>query len=172
MFKVLPGITASVLSATQATGLASNNCNYYTSFGNQLADDAVAMYANGVMADGTFMDEVVGLAWLQNSIQTAVFNYLYQSPTKIPQTNEGVSGIVQVVEQELEQAVRNGLAAPGQVTVNNKAVFLNTGYRVVAGNVEDQTQADRELRKAPPINFILKGAGAIHGVTVNGTFVR
>jgi hypothetical protein len=171
-FKQLPGITVDDLSATQANNIIAVNCNYYTQFGTQLSGDAVSILAEGVMANGRFADEVVGIDWLQNSLQTDVFNYLFQSTTKIPQTDEGVDGIAQVMSGVLDQAVANGLAAPGNVTIDNDTVFLPKGYEIFQGLVEDQSQADREARKAPPIGFVIKGAGAIHEVTITGTFVR
>lgn len=171
-FKQLPGLVATDLSASKANALIDFNCNYYAQFGTQLSGDAVSILAEGVTAGGRFIDEVVGIDWLQNSIQTDVFNYLYQSTTKIPQTNEGVAGIAQVIESDLAQAVANGLAAPGEVTIDDEDIYLPKGYAIFQGLVEDQSQADRESRAAPPISFVLKGAGAIHSVTIAGTFVR
>lgn len=171
-FKQLPGLTASDLSATQADNLIAVNCNYYAEFGTQLSGDSVAIVAEGVMANGRFIDEVVGIDWLQNAIQTDEFNYLYQSTTKIPQTDEGVAGMVQVLSGVLDQAVNNGLAAPGYVTIEGETVFLPKGYEIFTGLVEDQSQASREAREAPPISFVIKGAGAIHSVTISGTFTR
>lgn len=171
-FKQLPGISSTDLSATQANALIGFNCNYYTQFGTQLSGDAVSMLAEGIVANGRFLDEVVGIDWLQNAIQTDVFNYLFQNTTKVPQTNEGVSGIAQVLENVLAKAVTNGLAAPGSVVLDNETVFLDKGYLVFTTPVEDQSQASREAREAPPISFIVKGAGAIHSVTITGTFVR
>ncbi len=171
-FKQCPGIAPVDLSATHASNLIAANCNYYTQFGTALSGDAVTILAEGVCANGRFLDEVVGIDWLQNAIQTDVFNFLFQSTTKIPQTDAGVTGIVQVLSSDLEQAVTNGLAAPGYVTIGGQRVFLPKGYHIFQGLTENQNQADREARKAPPISFILKGAGAIHSVTITGTFVR
>jgi hypothetical protein len=171
-FKQLPGLSASDLSSSQASAISSFDANYYANFGTQLSGDSVAILAEGVCASGRFIDEVVGLDWLQNAIETDVFNYIFQSTTKIPQTDEGVSGIVQVLSGVLDTAVTNGLLAPGTVTIDDDEVFLDKGYYIYQGLVEDQSQADREAREAPPISFIAKGAGAIHGVTISGTFVR
>ncbi len=171
-FKQLPGISATDLSASQANALIDVNCNYYANFGTQLSGDSVSILAEGVVASGRFIDEIIGLDWLQNEIQTEVFNYLYTSTTKIPQTDAGVAGITQTLEDVLDQAVNNGLAAPGTVTIDGNDVFLEKGYLTFTGLVSDQSQSDRESREAPPISFILKGAGAIHSVTITGTFVR
>lgn len=171
-FKQLPGVDASDLSASQATAVSDANSNYYAEFGTQLSGDTVSILSEGVVASGVFIDEVIGLDALENYIQTDIFNYLYQSATKIPQTDEGVAGISQKLEEVLKQFINNGFAAPGNVDIDGEDVFLDQGYLIITGLVENQSQADREARKAPPIGFILKGAGAIHSVTINGTFVR
>lgn len=171
-FKQLPGITPEDLSSSQANAAGDVNCNYYANFGTQLSGDSVAMVWPGDMASGVAIDEVIGIDWLQNSLQTDVFNYLYQNTTKTPQTDEGVAGIAQVMEVALSQAVANGLAAPGYVTIDNEEVFLPKGYYIQTGLIEDQSQASREAREAPPISFVIKGAGSIRNVQINGTFVR
>jgi len=43
---------------------------------------------------------------------------------------------------------------------------LPRGYMIQSEPINDQTQADRDARKAPPIYVSLKLAGAIHHVTV------
>lgn len=171
-FKQLPGITATDLSASQASALEAVNCNYYANFGTATSGDSVAIVFPGDMASGRAIDEIIGIDWLQNAIQTDVFNYLYQSTTKIPQTDEGVAGITQNVSAVCSQAVTNGLAAPGYITIGSDTRYLAEGYEVEAGLVEDQSSADREAREAPPVTFVIKGAGAIRNVTISGTFVR
>ena len=119
------------------------------------------------MANGYFFDEIQGTDWLQNYIQTAVYNLLYTSNTKIPQTDAGINLILTTVSQCLDQAVTNGLVAPG---VWNAAGFgalqqgqtLTKGYYVYAPPVATQSQADREARKAPVIQCAIKLAGAVH----------
>jgi hypothetical protein len=130
------------------------------------------MVRNSKVASGRFIDEVIGLDAYKNAVDTAVFNYLYQAPTKIPQTNDGVTGIVSVIDTVNEQFVVNGFLAPGNVTIDNTTVFLEKGYQTTAQRVESQSQADREARKCPPIATVIKGAGAIHIVDINANFVR
>lgn len=170
-FKQLPGISVGTITETQRLALVGNNCNYYTNFGDS------PMLAEGVMSSGVFADEVHGLDWLQNAIETNVFGYLYTRTTKVPQTDKGVTALVKQVEQALEQGVNNGLLAPGTWGGNplgqiNTGDFLKTGYYVFAQPVAEQNQSDREARKAPPIQAICKGAGAIHSADVSVTFER
>lgn len=119
------------------------------------------------MANGYFFDEVHGTDWLQNELQTAVYNVLYTSQTKVPQTDPGINRIVTAIVDRLEQGVANGLIAPGQwngpdIGALRSGQYLSTGYYVYAPPVSSQSQADREARKAPVIQVAIKLAGAVH----------
>jgi hypothetical protein len=43
---------------------------------------------------------------------------------------------------------------------------LNTGYLIIAGSVDNQSESDRESRIAPPITIVAKGAGALQGANI------
>jgi len=135
------------------------------------------MLAEGVMASGKFFDERHGLDWLQNAIETNVFGYLYTRTTKVPQTDKGVAALVQQTEKALREGVNNGLLAPGvwngmDLGEVSSGDFLPKGFYVYAQPVAEQNQSDREARKAPPIQVIAKGAGAIHFADITVTFER
>jgi hypothetical protein len=134
-------------------------------------DNDTAIFQEGVMAGGAWFDEIHGLDWLQNAVQTEVWNLLYQSKTKIPQTDAGVNRIVARIDSVMREAINNGLVAPG--TWNSDGFgqledgdYLPKGYYIYAGLVDDQAQSEREQRKAPPIQVAVKLAGAIHSVDV------
>jgi hypothetical protein len=161
-FKTEPGVVPEDLTETQANALQFKRCNVYVYYAND-----TAIVQEGVMSNGFFFDEVHGTDWLQNRIQTDVYNLLYTAPTKIPQTNQGVHMIVTVVESSLAQGVVNGLIAPGQWNAPGfgQIVYgqmLSKGYYVWAPLVESQPQAIREQRVAPTIQCAVKLAGAIH----------
>lgn len=161
-FKTEPGIEAEELTASQAAALKAKNCNVYVKYNND-----TAIIQEGVMANGYFFDEVHGTDWLQNDVQTAVFNLLYGSTTKIPQTDAGVSQILSTIASRLTQAVRNGLLAPGQWDADgfgalSRGDFLSTGFYVYAPPVATQSQASRAAREAPTIQCAAKLAGAVH----------
>lgn len=123
------------------------------------------------MSNGYFFDTIHGTDWLQNAIQTAVFNLLYTSSTKIPQTDAGVNQILTTVSQQLEQSVLNGLVAPGVWTGPNLGNIvtgqtLTKGYYVYAAPISTQSVADRASRKAPLVQAAIKLAGAIHSAAV------
>ena len=118
-----------------------------------------------------------GLDWLQNAVQTADYNTLYTSTTKIPQTDAGTTTRIANIELVLDKAVQNGLFAPGKWTGGpigqlNTGDMLTKGYYTWAENVDDQLQVDREARKGVPIQVAGKLAGAVHYGTVAITVVR
>jgi hypothetical protein len=170
-FKTLPGTTPLSISESQRQALVAKNVNYYTAFGDS------EMLAEGVMPNGDFIDEVVGLDWLQNAVETNVFGLLYTTTTKIPQTDKGVARLIQQVELACDQGVRNGLLAPGVWNGDSFGTletgdYLAKGYYIYGQPVAQQNQSDREARKAPPIQGALCGAGAIHFANINLTFQR
>lgn len=163
MFKQLPGITAEDLSDNQLAVLESKNINSYITVG------ASNMFSNSSMASGVFYDEVHGIDWLTDAIQTNVFGYLLTRTTKVPYTDKGTAALEQQTIRALDEAVLNGLAAPGE-TIDGE--FLSNGYKTVVIPVADVNQSDKEARFYPGLSFTVIGAGAIHGVQINGVFER
>lgn len=171
-FKQEPGVTYETLTTAQAAALDGKNCNVFVLYAND-----TAILQQGVMANGDFFDERHGLDWLQNYVQTNLFNLLYTSTTKIPQTDAGITRLVANVEQSMDQAVTNGLVAPG--TWNGGPIgeldsgdTLTKGYYVYAQPLASQAQSDREARKAPVIQVVCKLAGAVHYADVQINVVR
>ena len=122
------------------------------------------------MSDGTSFDEILNLDMLCNTIQLNVMDLLYQSK-KIPQTEAGVASIVNVINVGCNEFVNTGFIAPGKWNGNKclnlkNGDYLTAGYLVQSEAVDDQSQADRDARKAPPIYVCCKLAGAIEFVTI------
>jgi hypothetical protein len=171
-FKQEPGIVAEFLTESQAQTLTNKNCNVFINYQNN-----TAIIQQGAMVNGFFFDEVQGTDWLANAVQTNVYNLLYQTPTKIPQTDPGTHLIVNEINDTLAAAVNNGLVAPGQWNGPpfgqlNTGDTLTLGYYTFAPPVATQAQADREARKSVPIQVAIKLAGAIHSVDVIMTVNR
>ncbi|VTP13222.1 hypothetical protein PUATCC27989T_01058 [Phytobacter ursingii] len=171
-FKQEPGVTYETLSTSQANNLEAKNCNVYVYYEND-----TAILEQGVMSNGDFFDERHGLDWLQNAVQTADFNTLYTSTTKIPQTDAGTTTRIANIEAVLDKAVQNGLFAPGKWTGGpmgqlNTGDTLTKGYYTWAETIDDQLQTDREARKGVPIQVAGKLAGAVHYGNVAITVVR
>ncbi|HFZ0485403.1 TPA: DUF3383 family protein [Citrobacter koseri] len=171
-FKQLPGVTYETLGTSQANALEAKNCNVYVYYEND-----TAILEQGVMCNGDFFDERHGLDWLQNAVQTADYNTLYTSTTKIPQTDAGTTTRIANIEKVLDVAETNGLFAPGIWTGGPMGQLstgdtLTKGYYTWADTVDNQLQTDREARKGVPIQVAAKLAGAVHYGDVAITVVR
>jgi hypothetical protein len=166
MYKQEPGIVAENLTTTQVNALEAKNCNVFVAYNNN-----TSIIEQGKVASGDFIDTITGTDWMAVTIMTAVYNLLYTSPTKIPQTDAGSNLITTTIETVCSQGVANGLLAPG---VWNSAGFgqlhqgdfLPKGFYVYAPPVASQTQADREARKSVPFQIAAKLAGAVHTVDI------
>ncbi|AJK46291.1 DUF3383 domain-containing protein [Burkholderia plantarii] len=166
MFKQEPSVAAEQLSSTEANVLQTKRCNVFVGYGN---DTSIVQY--GVTPSGIFMDSIYNAIWFRNRVETDLFNLLYQSPTKIPQTDAGNALIAAVISAACEAAVNNGYLAPG---VWNSAGFgalsqgdtLAKGYYVYTPPIARQSQADREARKSVVFQIAAKEAGAIHGADI------
>lgn len=166
MYKQEPSVAAENLTEAQAATLRAKNCNVFV---NYINDTSIIQF--GVMADGTFFDVIHDTDWLENATQTAVYNVLYTTPTKIPQTDAGMNQILNAVAAVMGQAVANGVLAPG--TWNGPSFgslqtgqYLKQGYYIYALPIAEQSQAARAAREAPPIQVAAKLAGAIQTVDI------
>ncbi|TWH46334.1 DUF3383 family protein [Sporomusa sp. KB1] len=169
-FKQEPGVTVEPITSTELLDIKANNGNVYINRGMYYD-----MFEEGVMADGSFFDEVLNLDMLSNDIQLNVMDKLYKLP-KVPQTEAGVTQLVEACISASNKAVTRGFLAPGKWT-GQEILNLNTGDYLIQGflvqseAIADQTEADREARKAPPIYIAIKEAGAVHSVVI-GVYVN
>lgn len=164
MYKQEPGIVAESLNNTQADAVDAKNANIFVNYNNN-----TAIIETGVCSDGTFLDILIGTDWLATQIQTALYNLLYLTPTKIPQTDAGTNLLLNAIEAVCAQGVVNGLLAPGTWTTTGFGTlslgdFLVKGFYVYAPPVALQNIADRAARKAVPIQVAAKLAGAVHTI--------
>jgi len=169
-FKNEIGVAVEELSSTQITNLEGKNGNVYLNYANYYN-----IFEQGVMANGSFFDEKINLDMLVNKIQLNVMDLLYKVP-KVPQTEAGVTQIVNSVASACEEMRVIGFVGPGTWTgrtiLNLKeGDTLPSGYIVQAAKIADQSQADREARKSPSIYVAIKEAGAIHSVLI-GVYVN
>ena len=170
-FKQEPGVVAEYLNVGQVASLTAKHTNVFVNYAND-----TAILQQGVMADGTFVDIVTGTDWLAITLQNEIYNLLYTSTTKIPQTDQGMQLLTTACEAVCAQAVVNGLLAPGRWNAGgfgllSQGDYLQKGYYIYNAPVSSQLQSDRTARLAMPIQIAAKLAGAIHSayvaVTVN-----
>lgn len=162
-FKQLPTVTVENLTQSEKAVLDSKNANALIQVGS------LDIFAESYMANGTFFDEVHGLDWLENAIQTNVYGYLATRTTKVPYNDKGVAALEQQVINALDEAVNNGLLSAGE-TIDGE--FLPNGYRTSTIPVAQVNQSDKEARFYGGLSFVALGAGAIHGVQIDGVFER
>lgn len=169
-YKTLTGVTPDSLTETQLEYVKGNNGNVYIQRGGYYN-----VFEQGYMANMDSFDEVINLDMLANDIQLNVMDLLYGNP-KIPQTDAGITQIINVINQACDKYVKIGFVAPG--TWNGSAILnddgkglatgdtLTKGYLVLSESLSSQSQADRDARKAPPIYVAVKLAGAVEFVTI------
>lgn len=166
MYKQEPGIVAENINVTQVTALEAKQCNVFAAY-----DNNTAILQPGVTCSGIFVDIVLGTDWLAVDLIRNLYNLLYTSTTKIPQTDAGTHLLVTTCESVLSQAVINGLLAPGVWNSGGfgqlrQGDYLSKGFYVYAPSVNDQDPADRAARISVPIQIAAKLAGAVHQVQV------
>ena len=169
MYKQEPVITAETLNYTQLTNLLAKNANVFVAYNND-----TAILEPGDDTNGIPMDIITGIDWLALTLQTELYNALYLSATKIPQTDAGNHILVNVMEAVLSQAVVNGLLAPGTWTAGGFGAietgdFLPKGFYVYAPPISSQLPADRSARRSVAFQIAAKLAGAIRYIdlTIN-----
>ena len=162
-FKQLPGITVEQLTINEKIVLDSKNGNALIDVGGSF------MFSESFMANGVFFDEVHGVDWLTNAIETNVFGYMLTKATKVPYTDKGTAALEQQTIKALDQAKTNGLIAPGETI---EGVFLPLGYKTTLVDVADVNPSDKSDRQYDGLSAVMIGAGAIHGVQINAVFER
>jgi len=164
MWKQEPTIAAEVLTETGAAALKAKNINVFTTYVN-----GASIIQWGVMSSGLWADTRVGADWLQNLIQTTLWNVLYTTPTKVPQTDQGQQLLITPTKNCCVAAVNNGFAAPGLWTGPNigqiaTGDMLPTGFYVFSDIYANQSPANRAARQSMPIQVAIKLAGAVDTV--------
>jgi hypothetical protein len=165
-YKTLTNVTPDVLTTAQIATVKGYKGNVYVNRGINYD-----LLEQGSMHDGTYFDEVLNLDIIANDIQQAIMDALNTLP-KIPQTEEGVNLLMDAITIPLEAAKVRGFLAPGtwnaaQILNLIPGTTLSKGYIVIADSFANQSQADRELRKAPPIYVAIKLAGAVEHVVIS-----
>lgn len=170
-YKTLVGVATDDLSNAEVEyvcgtkNTTGNNGNVYITRAEEYD-----ILQQGYMADKTSFDEILNLDMLKNELQLNVMDLLYQS-RKIPQTEAGMAAITVVMTKACDKFVRIGFIAPGQwngakcLELNN-GDYLPNGYLIQHDAIDEQSQADRDARKAPPFYICCKLAGAIEFVEI------
>lgn len=118
-------------------------------------------------------DSIYNAQWLERAVEVAGFNFLKQTNTKRPQTEQTMTAYKGALSQPLIQGVTAGVIAPGTWngdTFGNQQDFLrnieDNGYYIYSLPIAQQAQAEREAREAPLVQIAIKEAGAIHSSSI------
>lgn len=166
MYKQEPTVVPLVISSSEADVLQTKRVNAFVAYDN---DTAIIQY--GTMSGDVYADEQIGLDWLADALQNACYNALYTSSTKVPQTDAGQNILVNACSSVCDEAINNGLVAPGQWNGDgfgqlSTGDFLPSGFYIYSPPMAAQAQAIREQRISQTIQIAVKLAGAIHEVDV------
>ena len=159
--KVLAGITVEKLRQSEYNAMLDKNCNAVVDIAGMY------VYSDSRMGDGMWFDAVHGVDWLQNRVETGLFNRLYSTTTKVPYTDAGVAILIAEIEGACRQAVTNGLVAPGRDSEGN---YLPLGYEINYIPTSEVSAADKGNRIYRGLTFKVVGAGAMHSVVVSGAY--
>lgn len=122
-----------------------------------------------------YADQMYTRLALKVDLQIAGFNYLATTNTKIPQTEQGMTGLKGAYRTIMNRYVTAGVYAPG--AWNDSTTFgpspddhrrniAERGYFIYSLPVAQQSQTERNARVAPLVQIAAKEAGAIHGSDV------
>jgi hypothetical protein len=166
MYKRSPGTMVEQLSTNMANAIKDKHVNVYAGVSN-----GAQIIQDGTSASGEFTDTIWGADALALDVQRGLFNTLYTTPTKIPQTDAGMSVLINSAKTVLARYVNNGYLAPGTWNATgfgeiNQGDVLPMGYYVYAPSMGDQDPGDRAARRSPLMQIAAKCAGAIHYVDV------
>lgn len=164
-YKSLVGVTATNLSDTQLSALASYNGNAYTAFGNSYNFIYPAISSGSYHVDDLFLIDAAEFLIQQEVVAGLV------GSRKIPQTEAGVDMIASFVARACNTLNNIGLIAGGiwtgqevQGLANGDAV--ENGYYIQAGSIADQSASEKASRVSPPIYVALISSGAIEHVVI------
>ena len=172
-YKQEPGVAPDGINENQFVALKSKNCNVFARVRN-----GTQVVFPGIMANGDYIDERVGMDWFQNRLQTDCYNLLYTTPTKIPQTNDGMTQIKTTIAAACQIGVNNGLFAAGGIWTGppvgtlKTGDTLTTGFYIYAPDVAQLSDADRAARISVPFQICVKLADAVHIIDMSAFLDR
>lgn len=172
-YKQEPGVAPEDLNENMFSVLKSKNCNVFAKVRN-----GTQIVFPGIMANGIYIDERVGMDWFQNRLQTDAYNLLYGTPTKIPQTNAGMSEIKNTINAACQVGVDNGLFTAGGVWTGPPVGTLKTGDTLTSGfyvfcpDVSILSDSDRAARISVPFQICVKLGDAVHIINMSAYLDR
>lgn len=155
---------ANVFGGTPGVG-TGNNGNYYVNWGN-----VYDFYYQGINANGTWFDQIVGLDMLAADVQISILNVLASLPS-IPQNNAGQALVLSAANAACARAAGRGFLSAGVWTgpdvLNVTAgTSLPAGFRCQSESFQGQSPTDKALRKGMPVYITVILAGSQQSFTI------
>jgi hypothetical protein len=149
------------LTETLLTQCGNAGVDVYADFG------VAKVFTSGA---NKFFDQIYSNLAFKLRLQIAAFNYLAQTNTKIPQTEQGMSGYKGALRKVCQAFVTAGVFAPGtwldSTTFGDPEDHIrnikDTGYYVYSLPIAGQSAEERATRAAPATYIAAKSSGAIH----------
>ena len=157
-FKGLTGQSASKLNTTERSAVLNKNVNLYTPVAG------VEIMEEGTMAEGEFIDVIIGIDWLRARMAENIFGRMVNSK-KIPYTDGGIAIIESQIRATLDNGIKKGLLQPNPDKYDGKP------YLISVPKYSEISENDKGNRLLPDITWEATLAGAIHKVTIQGRVV-
>lgn len=145
--------------------IKKNYGNVYVNRGNYYD-----VFEEGRVGDGSWFDEIIYLDKFKNDMQLSIMDLLVNA-NKLPQTEAGMGRIKTAIKEVCDDMNRIGFIKEGvwkgeELMSLEYGQVLPSGYLIQSEPINEQSQAERDARNAPPIYVSLKLAGAIHHITI------
>ena len=127
---------------------------------------------NGATGSGLRFDDVLFIDKMAYDIQTAIYDMIATSTSKLPQNDGTSSMFLSEINRILEGYYNLGVLATavwrgtlyGDMT---EEMTIEHGYYAMVSSFDTQTKADRALRKAMPITILLCLSGSVESIVIN-----
>lgn len=172
-YKKSPGVVAEDLTGTAIGAMEQDTKKavFYTVIDLQGSSD-IGRWKNTWTHStyGEFIDDVVNLDAMVNSLTVALYNAVANQTTKLAQTPQGQAVLIGTARRVGEQFIRNNYLGPRNYIDPDDGIEKYTeGYEILTKpeDILDLSDADRAARKSAPLRMRLFRAGAIHMVQVD-----
>lgn len=172
--KTLNGVPVDDLltPGSESTNANSAGSDYYVQVGTQ-GNSTPFVFSNGA---NLYADQVTGRLWIANALQTAYFNALKQTNTKIAQTEDDMNTVKNFLKAVMGQAVAcayaygQGATWTSPDTFGNVTDFINNitaqGFYIYSQPVNQLTMTQILERQAPIVQIAYVEKNAIHSASV------
>lgn len=179
-FKYQGGLTPSVTSASDATGLEANGYNFFGSYATS-KDTFNFMYAGAISGDWKWLDTFLNQIWLNANLQMAMVNLL-MGVGSIPYNAEGYTLIEAACLDPINAAINFGAIRSGvALSDSQKAQIRNALGRDVSSamyakgyvlQIDPATAQIRSDRASPTMTLYYADGGSVHRLNLSSIAVQ